>query len=439
MEQIITIAGEAVSGIDTGDSAWLLMSTALVLLMTAALGLFYAGLVRPKNALNTFMMSIAALAVVTITWFVVAYSLAFDTGNNFIGGLGNAFFNNVGLEPREGLAIPELLFAVFQATFCIITAALVSGAIVERMRFGPYVAFIALWSCVVYAPLAHWVWGGGWLADRGVLDWAGGVPVEMASGFSALAAAIVVGARRDYGRQAMLPHNAIYALLGAGLLWFGWFGFNSGSALSAGAPATLSLANTMLAPAGALAMWFLLDVFRSGKPTAIGAATAIIVGAVAITPAAGYVSPPYALLLGALAAIPSWALIVWRPRTRLDETLDVLAAHGIAGITGLLFIGLFAQFAWNGLSDGLFFGDAEQLGLQALAVLTGPAYAFVGTFVLLKLIAVVSTLRVSDLEEKLGLDVGQHGEEAYASGEGVILLTEPPHDVALEGARPDGR
>ncbi len=436
MGQLITIAGEAASGIDTGDSAWMLTSTALVLMMTVALGLFYAGLVRPKNALNTFMMSIAALAVVTVAWFVIGYSLAFDTGNGFIGGVGNAFFNDVGLEPREGLAIPELLFAVFQATFCIITAALVSGAIVERMRFGPYVAFIAIWSCLVYAPLAHWVWGGGWLAANGVLDWAGGVPVEMASGFSALAAAVVVGARRDYGRQALLPHNAVYALLGAGLLWFGWFGFNSGSALNAGGAATLSLANTMLAPAAALTVWFLLDVFRSGKPTAIGAATAIIVGAVGITPAAGYVSPPYALLLGALAAIPSWSLIVWRPRTRLDETLDVLAAHGLAGITGMLFIGFFAQLDWNGLADGLVFGNANQLGWQAVAVLTGPAYAFVGTFVLLKLVGYASSLRVTDLEEKLGLDVGQHGEEAYASGEGGILLTEPSHE--LVGARPDG-
>jgi Amt family ammonium transporter len=383
------------------------------------------------------MMCIAALSLVTITWFVVAYSLAFDTGNDFIGGLGNVFFNDVGLEVREGLAIPELLFAVYQATFCILTAALVSGAIVERMRFWPYVGFIVLWACVVYAPLAHWVWGGGWLADRGVLDWAGGVPVEIASGFSALAAAVAVGARRDYGRQALLPHNGIYALLGAGLLWFGWFGFNSGSALSAGEGATLSLANTMLAPAGTLAVWFLLDVLRSGKPTAIGAATAIIVGAVGITPAAGYVSPQFALLLGALAAIPCWAVIVWRPRTRLDETLDVLAAHGIAGITGLLFIGFFAQLDWNGLSDGLFFGDAGQLGWQALAVATAPAYAFVGTYVLLRLIGLVSSLRVTDVEEKLGLDVGQHGEEAYASGEGGILLTEPS-GFELEGARSDG-
>jgi Amt family ammonium transporter len=423
--------------IDSGDSAWLLVSTALVLMMTPALGLFYAGLVRSKNSLNTFMMCIAALGVVTVTWAVVAYSLAFDTGNNLIGGLGHVFLNDVGLEAREGLAIPDLLYAVYQSSFCILTAALVSGAIVERMRFIPYLVFIALWACVVYAPLAHWVWGGGWLADRGVLDWAGGVPVEMASGFSAFAAAVVVGARKDFGRLALLPHNSVYALLGASLLWFGWFGFNSGSALTAGAPATLSFANTLLAPAGTLVTWMVLDHIRAGKPTAIGVATAIIVGAVGITPAAGYVSPMSALLLGALAALPCYAFIVWRPRTRLDETLDVLAAHGIAGLTGMLFIGFFAQQSWNGISDGLFFGDAAQLGWQALAVLVAPLYAFGGTFLLLRLIGLVSPLRVSEREEGLGMDVTQHGEEAYATGEGAVLLsTEAGREVALPVAQP---
>jgi Amt family ammonium transporter len=426
-----------VSGeIDSGDSAWILTSTALVLLMTPGLGLFYAGLVRSKNTLNTFMMSIAALGVVSVTWAVLAYSLAFDGGNGLIGGLDHAFLRGVGLEAREGLAIPDLLYAVFQSSFCIITAALISGAVVERMRFGPFLVFIALWACVVYAPLAHWVWGGGWLADRGVLDWAGGVPVEMASGFSALAAAIVVGARKDYGRLALLPHNSVYALLGAGLLWFGWFGFNSGSALTAGSGAVLSFTNTLLAPAGTLVTWLALDALRAGKPTAIGAATAIIVGAVGITPAAGYVSPMSALLLGALAALPSYAFIVWRPRTRLDETLDVLAAHGLAGMTGMLFIGFFAQESWNGISDGLLFGDAAQLGWQALAVLVAPVYAFLGTFVLLRVIGLVSPLRVTEREEGLGMDVTQHGEEAYARGEGAVLVhTEDGREIELPVAQ----
>jgi Amt family ammonium transporter len=421
------------NGIDSGDSAWLLVATALVLMMTPALGLFYAGLVRAKNTLNTFMMSVAALGVVTVTWVALAYSLAFDTGNGFIGGFGHVFLNDVAFEAREGLAIPHLLYAVFQASFCIITAALISGAVVERIRFGPFMIFIAVWALVVYAPLAHWVWGGGWLADRGVLDFAGGVPVEMASGFSAFAAALVVGSRSNFGRQALLPHNGVYALLGAGLLWFGWFGFNGGSALSAGDSAVLAFTNTLVTPAATLVTWMILDLLRGRKATAIGAATAIIVGAVGITPAAGYIGPTSAILLGAIAALPSYAFMVWRPRTRLDETLDVLAAHGLAGMTGMLFIGFFAQQSWNGIGDGLLFGEPAQLLDQAIAVLVAPVYAFVGTFVLLRLIGLVTPLRVTEHEESLGLDITQHGEEAYASGEGAILISP---EAGLEDERP---
>src|SRR5579884_3919567 len=232
--------------ISQGDTAWMLVATALVLMMTPALGLFYAGLVRSKNTLNTFMMSLAALGVVTVAWAVVGYSLAFDAGNGFIGGLGHVVLNGVDFKPRAGTAIPQLLFMAFEATFCIVTAALVSGAVVERMRFGAFLLFMLLWSVLVYAVLAHWVWGGGWLAEHGTLDYAGGVPVEMGSGFSAFAAATVVGARRDYGRQALLPHNAVYALLGAGLLWFGWFGFNGGSGYSTGHGDVLAFVNTLL-------------------------------------------------------------------------------------------------------------------------------------------------------------------------------------------------
>ena len=415
-------------GIDTGDTAWMLIATALVLMMTPALGLFYAGLVRSKNTLNTFMMSIAAIAVATVTWAVVGYSLAFDGGGALIGGLGNAFMQGVDFAPREGTTIPELVFFAFQATFCIITVALISGAVVERMRFGPFLVFAALWSVLVYAVLAHWAFGGGWLISGGTLDFAGGVPVEMASGFSALAAALVVGARKDYGRQALLPHNAVYVLLGAGLLWFGWFGFNGGSGFSTGDPSVLAFTNTLLCPAATLVVWFALDLMRGRKVTAIGAATAIIVGCVLITPAGGFISPGWAMLLGALGAFPSYAIIVWRTRTRVDETLDVLAAHGTAGFFGILFIGFFAQEAWNGVSDGLFYGNAEQLLDQVLAVLAAPAYAFVVTFVLLKLIGAVMPLRASDREEAMGMDVVQHGEEAYVTGEGAILLLPEDHE-----------
>jgi len=420
-------------GINAGDTAWMLAATALVLLMTPALGLFYAGLVRSKNTLNTFMMCVAALAVATVAWAAIGYSLAFNGNAGFIGGLGNAFLHNVTFAPRQGTHIPHLLFFAFQATFCIVTTALVSGAVVERMRFGPFLVFAALWSVFVYAVLAHWAFGGGWLQAHGTLDFAGGVPVEMGSGFSALAAALVVGARKDYGRLAILPHNAVYVLVGAGLLWFGWFGFNGGSGYSTGAPGVLAFVNTLLTPACTLAVWFVLDMVRARQVTAIGAATAIVVGCVGITPAAGYISPGWAMALGVIAALPSYAVVMLRPRTRVDETLDVLAAHGVAGFTGILFIGFFAQHSWNGVSDGLFYGHAAQLGHQAIAALAGPAYAFCMTFVLLKAIALFAPLRVAAGDEALGLDIVSHGEEAYPSGEGAILVPVLP---AREEAAP---
>ena len=421
--------------VDSGDTAWMLAATALVLLMTPALGLFYAGLVRSKNTLNTFMMCVAALAVATITWVLVGYSIAFADGNGLIGGFDYVFLRDVAFEPRAGTAIPQLLFMAFQATFCIVTTALVAGAVVERMRFGAFLVFAALWSVLVYGVLAHWAFGGGWLQAQGTLDFAGGVPVEMGSGFSALAAALVVGARKDYGRQALLPHNSVYVLLGAGLLWFGWFGFNGGSAFSAGNVGVLAFVNTLLAPACALATWFVLDLLRSRRVTAIGAATAIVVGCVGITPAAGFIGPIWAMALGVIAALPSYAVIVWRPRSRVDETLDVLAAHGVAGLTGILFVGLVAQTAWNGVSDGLLYGDAAQLGEQAVAVLAAPAYAFAATFVLLKLIGLVTPLRATEREEALGMDIVSHGEEAYARGEGAILVLP---DGVTAGEQPAG-
>jgi Amt family ammonium transporter len=413
----------AAAKVDTGDTAWMLTATALVLMMTPALGLFYAGLVRSKNTLNTFMMCIAAIAVAMVTWWLVGYSLAFDGTGDIIGGLNNVGLHQVGFEPRVGTTIPELVFMAFQATFCIITVALISGAVVERMRFGTFLVFAALWSVLVYAVLAHWAFGGGWLASNGTLDFAGGVPVEMGSGFSALAAALVVGARKDYGRQALLPHNAVYVLLGAGLLWFGWFGFNGGSGFSTGNNSVLAFTNTLITPACSLVTWFVLDLVRGRRVTAIGAATAIIVGCVLITPAGGFISPAWAMVLGFVGALPCYAVIVWRPRTRVDETLDVLAAHGMAGFTGILFIGFFAQAAWNGISDGWAYGNLSQLGDQALAAIVAPAYAFGMTFLLLRLLGLVMPLRGSEREEALGMDVTYHGEEAYATGEGAILVS----------------
>ena len=412
---------------NAADTAWMLVATALVLLMTPALAFFYGGLVRSKNALNTMMMSFVALGVVGVVWAVIGYSLAFGPGNSVVGDLSHVFLRDVGLQEQG--TIPRVLFMCFQGTFAIITAALISGAVVERMRFGPYMLFIALWAIVIYAPLCHMVWGGGWLAQMGALDFAGGTVVHINAGVAALVAAMVLGSRKDYARQAILPHNVPFTLLGAGLLWFGWFGFNAGSALAASPGAGLAFATTFLAPMGTLVVWSLLDLMRSGKATAVGAATAIVVGLVAITPAAGFISPMSALLLGAVAAVPSYYGLVWRARTRLDDSLDVVAAHGLGGTVGALLTGVLAEKAWNGTVDGLAFGNAGQLGIQATAVLAAIVYSGIGTFLLLKLIGAVVPLRAPNTEEGLGMDVSQHGEEAYADGEGAILVL-PEHELA---------
>ncbi|HEX5386934.1 MAG TPA: ammonium transporter [Gemmatimonadales bacterium] len=412
------------------DTAWMLTATALVLLMTPALGFFYGGLVRSKSSLNTMMMSYVALGVVGILWAVAAYSLAFADGSAWIGGLQNAFLNGVTADAKG--TIPHVLFMAYQGTFAIITAALISGAIVERMRFGPYIAFIAIWALVVYAPVAHWVWGGGWLGKLGVLDFAGGTVVHINAGVSALVAAAVIGARKDYGRQAILPHNVPFVLLGAGLLWFGWFGFNGGSALAANGSAATAFTNTFLAPMATLVVWVLLDYVRTRRATAVGGATGIVVGLVAITPAAGFVSPMGALALGALAAFPSYFAIILRSRTRLDDSLDVFAGHGIGGITGALLTGVFAVKAWGG-TDGLLAGNAAQLGIQAVGVVASFVYAGVMTFVILKVLGSVVELRGVSQAEALGMDVTQHGEEAYTSGEGSILVL-PDSDFGVAPA-----
>jgi Amt family ammonium transporter len=306
-----------------------------------------------------------------------------------------------------------MLYMAFQATFCIITAALISGAIVERMRFPAYLTFICLWSVVVYAPLAHWVWGGGWLADMGAWDFAGGTVVHVNAGAAALVAALVVGKRSGYGSSSLLPHNVPFVLLGAGLLWFGWFGFNAGSALVAGPIASLAFVTTMLAPAATLIVWTMLDLMRSGRPTAVGAATAIVVGLVAITPAAGFISPMNAIVLGAIAAVPSYFALILRAKTSLDDSLDVVAAHGVGGTVGALLTGVFAEKSINGLFDGAIAGNPGQILIQGTAVLAAILYSGVMSFVLLKLISVVMPLRAASEEESAGLDLTQHGEEAY--------------------------
>jgi Amt family ammonium transporter len=411
------------------DTAWMLVSTALVLLMTPALAFFYGGLVRSKNALNTMMMSFISLGFVGILWALIGYSLAFAPGNNWIGDTSRLFLQGVGLEPQG--TIPHLLFMCYQGTFCIITAALISGAIVERMRFSAYVAFISLWALIVYSPIAHWVWGGGWLADMGALDFAGGTVVHVNAGVAALVAAVVVGQRRDFKSSALLPHNIPFTLLGAGLLWFGWFGFNAGSALAASPIAALAFTTTMLAPAATLTVWALIDGIRQQKTTAVGAATAIVVGLVAVTPAAGFIGPVSAIALGGIAAVPSYFGLVWRAKTSLDDSLDVVAAHGVGGTVGALLTGVFAQKSLNGVADGLLFGNPGQVMTQLIAVSAAIVYSGVMSFALLKLVGLFLPLRAVAGDESVGLDLSHHGEEAYVHAGGATTAMHAMADTSL--------
>ena len=406
----------------------MLISTALVLLMTPALAFFYGGLVRNKNSLNTMMMSFVALGVVGVTWAVAAYSLALSEGGPLIGGLANLGLSGVGTEAKG--TIPHVLFMAYQGTFAIITAALISGAVVERMRFGPYVAFITLWTLLVYAPVAHWVWGGGWLMSRGVLDFAGGTVVHINAGVSALVAALVLGSRKDYGRQAVLPHNVPFTLLGAGLLWFGWFGFNGGSALAANELAGLAFTNTFLAPMATLVVWTLLDYFRTGRATAVGAATGIVVGPGGHHSSRGLREPGQrprprrgggtAELLRHRAALPHPDRRLarrlrrpWRRRTHRRP------AHRRAGAEDLE-PGRQRRPART--------ATRASSGVQALGCLSAAVYAALMTFAILKVLGLVMSLRAVPRVEGVGMDVSQHGEEAYASGEGSILV---PPEAAL--------
>jgi len=409
------------NALSSGDTAWVLTSTALVMLMTVGLALFYGGLVRPKNSLNTMMMSVVALGLIGVQWVLVGYSIAFGHGTPLWGGLAWLGFKGVGLAPDAAYAptIPLQAHAMFQGMFAIITPALISGAIVERMRFRAYVVFLLLWATLVYDPLAHWVWGaGGWLQSRGALDFAGGTVVHISAGVSALVAAHMLGPRKDFKRAAMVPHNVPLVLLGAGLLWFGWFGFNAGSALAANGVAALAFTNTNTAAATALVTWACLDLARTGKATAVGAATGLVVGLVGITPAAGYVSAPAAIAIGACSALISYTAIQFRASTRLDDSLDVFSCHGMAGIAGALLTGVYASKAANPAGgDGWLAGNFAQMGVQLLAVVSAVALAAVGTALILTLVRVTMGVRAGVHEQLTGLDLSEHGEEAYFGGD----------------------
>ncbi len=412
---------------DTGDTAWMLVSSALVMLMTPGLAFFYGGLVRSKNSLNTKMMSFIALAIVSVLWAVVGFSLAFSTDKDpniisgILGGFKYAFMAGVdgnSAYPTAG-TIPINVFMLFQLMFAIITPALISGAIIERMKFTTYMVFIAIWSLVVYAPLAHAVWSpDGFLFKMGALDFAGGTVVHISAGVSALVAAIILGPRRGFGRTAMAPHNVPFVLLGAALLWFGWFGFNAGSAVGANGLAGSTFAATHFATAAAMIVWALIELVRTGKVTAVGAATGAVVGLVAITPASGYVSIMSSMAIGAIAAVVSYSAIQIKNRLNLDDSLDVFACHGMGGITGALLTGVFAQKSVNSaITGGLIDGNPGQVVTQALAVLFAIVLAVVGTVVLMYALKAIMGLRPSNQNEELGLDLADHGEAAYHGGE----------------------
>jgi ammonium transporter, Amt family len=416
MHVLLTEAGH----VDSGDTAWIIVCTALVLLMTPGLAFFYAGLVRSKNALGMIMQSFVTIAIVSVTWVVVGYSLAFDHDafGGLVGGLDLAGLTHAEVAvPGLPLTVPPLAFVAFQLMFAILTAALISGASADRMKFGAFVTFIAIWSVVVYAPLAHWAWSPeGWLHKAGLLDFAGGTVVEICSGASALALALVIGPRRGWPREMMAPHNLPLALLGAGLLWFGWIGFNAGSALSAGYLAASAALATHLSGVGGMIGWLVLEKRLAKKATTLGAASGAVAGLVAITPAAGFLSPLPALLLGAVAGAVSLFAIRLKFRFKYDDSLDVVAVHYVGGVIGTLFVGLFAAVAVNPAvtHQGLLLGGGlTQLARQGVGVLAATAFAFTATYAIAWALRATIGLRVTPDEESEGLDSSQHAETAY--------------------------
>jgi Amt family ammonium transporter len=406
--------------IDTGDTAWILVSTALVMLMTPGLALFYGGMVRRKNVLGTIMHSFIAIALVSLQWILIGYSLSFGPDiKGIIGNLSWAGLSGVGLTPNADYAptIPHLLFMAYQMMFAVITPALISGAFAERMKFSAYLIFALAWTTIVYDPVAHWVWGsGGWLKHLGVLDFAGGIVVHATSGFSALAAALYIGKRKGFMQEHMPPHDLPLTVLGAGLLWFGWFGFNAGSALSSGGLATMAFVTTHTAAVSATLTWTLVEWIHRGKPTMFGAATGAIAGLATITPAAGFVGPMPALVIGVAAGLLCYTALNAKTRFGYDDSLDAFGVHGVGGTLGTIMAGLFASIAINAAgANGLLSGNPKQLAIQAGSVALVAVYSFVASLVLFKIIDAVIGLRVSKDEETEGIDISQHGEAGYTA------------------------
>ncbi|MFD9442061.1 ammonium transporter [Streptomyces sp. NPDC060006] len=408
------------ASLDTGDTAWLLAATALVLLMTPGLALFYGGMVRTKSVLNMLMMSFVSIALVTVVWLAAGYSLAFgdDAGGGLIGGLKHAGMAGLGPDSVQG-TIPTLLFATFQLTFAIITAALISGAVADRAKFGAWLVFVPLWALLVYVPVAHWVWGpGGWiLEDLGALDFAGGLPVEITSGASGLALCLVLGPRLGFRKDAMRPHNLPMVMLGAGLLWFGWFGFNAGSALGANGLAAAVFLNTLAAGCTGLLGWLFVEQRRDGHPTTLGAASGVVAGLVAITPSCGSVSLPGALVVGLAAGVVCSYAVGWKFRLNYDDSLDVVGVHLVGGVIGTVLIGVFATGTMTGGAEGLLYGGGfGQLGRQLVAVGAVGLYAYTVTYGIARLIDGVMGFRADEEQEQTGLDLTVHAETAYDHG-----------------------
>ncbi len=404
---------------NTGDTAFILVSAALVMLMTPGLALFYAGMVRSKNVLGTIMQSFILIGLISLEWILWGYSMAFGPDKlGIIGGLEWFGLNGVGLEPHTVYAttIPHQLFMIYQCMFAVITPALITGAFAERMRFGPFLVFSLLWATFVYNPLAHWIWGGGWLSSLGALDFAGGVAVHLSSGVAALACALILGKRRGYLTEELKPHNLPMTLLGAGILWFGWFGFNAGSALAAGSLAgSAFVATHMAGTTGALA-WIAIEWRMNGKATTLGAASGAIAGLATVTPASGFVGPISASIIGLIAGCTCYLGIMAKNKFRYDDSLDVVGIHGVGGVVGLLAVGVLASTAVNpDGANGLFFGNPGQLGIQCIAIAATIVYTFVITFVLLKIVDKLFGLRIPEHEEISGLDLSQHDETAYTS------------------------
>jgi Amt family ammonium transporter len=409
-------AQESEAAIDTGDTAWILTSSALVLFMTPGLAFFYAGMTRSKNVLGTIMHSFFIMGVVSVQWLVIGYTLCFgpDVGS-FIGGLDHLFLAGVGQEPSPfASTVPSLAFMMFQGMFAIITPALITGAYAERIRFGSFVVFTLLWTTLVYDPICHWVWGGGWMQSMGALDFAGGTVVHISSGAGALAAALVLGRRMGWPKEPVMPNNLPFTVLGAGILWFGWFGFNGGSALASNGLAASAFVMTHMAAATATVTWALAEYVHRGKASVLGAASGAVAGLVAITPAAGFVDPVGSLVIGGVAGGLCYLAINLKYSLGYDDSLDVVAVHGVGGTWGALATGLFASTAVNAAgNDGLFAGNPGQLGVQVVSVLATIAYSFVLSFIILKIVDATMGLRVREDEEVQGLDLSQHGERAY--------------------------